>query len=124
MTTAPRPPRKTTPRAATKTAEEPTATPDVTINLDTLERETGPRPPFTFLHQGKVYGLVDPDEMDWQDLLIASRNPTYMFAKGLTADSDGFFATQMPTWKMNALQAKYLEHFGLPTPGERNALPR
>jgi hypothetical protein len=99
----------------------------ITINLDDLERDPAEvKEPFIFLHNGEWYQIMDPSEIDWQDLLIADRNPAYLFAKGL-ADKDKreqFFAEPMRGWKMEALMKRYRKHFGLPDPGDPDALPR
>lgn len=117
-------PRKTTPRKAPRAKAPETL--DVTINLDTLEREPGDTPaePFSFLHDGRRYELLAPDEMDWQDLLLADNNPAMLFAKGLVGDKGVFFTTPMSAWKMKALMRLYRRHFGLPEPGDLAALSR
>jgi hypothetical protein len=90
--------------------------PDVVLDLDTLERENPPAQ-FYFRHDGHRYLLVDPQEVDWQDLIIAIGN-TYRFFQIVVPadDQDQFFHTKMPSWKMKALMERYQQHYGLPDP--------
>lgn len=125
MATTRKPTKTTRSAKTTPEVEQPKAVAaDVTLDLDTLERE-GAKPPFTFRHNGKRYLLADPQELDWQDLFAALGNPVLFVQKIVPADDhDEFFATRMPTWKINALFENYIEHYGLPKPGEAPGLPR
>ncbi len=99
--------------------------PPATINLDTLEREGGVPDPFSFEHHGRRYTLLDPKEVDWQDLISALTNPYVFFKVTLPEeDHDTFFTAKMPSWKLNRLIDKYIEYHGLPSLGESAALPR
>jgi len=98
--------------------------PTVSLNLDTLQREGEPREPFSLVLGGKRYVFGDVQDVDWQQVIAALRNP-YLFFRGIITekDQDEFFAQKMPTWKMNKLMESYLEHYGMPTSGEAPALP-
>jgi hypothetical protein len=97
----------------------------VALDLDSLEREGGPRVPFTFAHEGQTYTLVDPQEIDWQELLMGMRNPALFMRYALSEeDQRKFLSAKVPSWKMNILMEKYQEHYGLPNLGELNALLR
>jgi hypothetical protein len=90
----------------------------VALNLDDLEREGGSPQPFDFQLAGKRFILSDPQEIDWQDLMSAMSNPTMFFRMVLPADSHAeFFATKIPSWKMNQLMGAYQRHYKLPTQG-------
>lgn len=109
----------------TPASDAPTIKPSSALNLDTLEREGGTKPPFEFTLRGQDYVLSDPQDVDWQDLLVAMNNPIAFFRYVLPeVDQTSFFAGKLETWKLNVLMSKYQEHFGLPSPGEAGGLPR
>lgn len=95
----------------------------VALDLDALEREGAVAEPFTFQHLDHVYTMIDPQEIDWQDLLSGLRNPGLFvrYAMGLE-DQKKFFGEKVPAWKMNKLMEAYQTHFGLPDLGNANAL--
>lgn len=104
---------------------ETAAAPKAALNLDTLEREGGTPPVFDFIHGGRRWILSDPQEVDWQKLILAMSNPVRFLQMVLPPeDHNEFFTVAMPTWKMNALMDKYLQHYGLPGVGEAQGLPR
>lgn len=89
---------------------------DVVLDLDALERENAPAP-FTFRHDGRRYLLRDPQDIDWQELMLAIDNSFQFFRSVLPADDQQqFFAAKMPSWKMKALMERYQQHYGLPDP--------
>ncbi len=100
-----------------------TPTSKVSLDLDALEREGEAAGPFTFQHDGRSYTMLDPQDIDWQDLLAGFRNPALFirFAMPLSDQKD-FFGKRVPAWKMNKLMQAYQEHFGLPDLGNLNAL--
>lgn len=101
----------------------PQVEPDVALDLDSMEREN-PKAPFTFRHGGKRFMMSDPQEIDWQKLLVALRDPVYFMSLALPADDrDDFFSMDMPGWKMNRLVEEYSKHYGLPSPGEAAGSP-
>lgn len=95
----------------------------VSFDLDALEREGVVAEPFTFQYDGEQYRMLDPQEVDWQDLLSGLRNPALFvrFAMPLDQQKD-FFAKRVPAWKMNRLMKAYQEHYGIPDLGNANAL--
>lgn len=97
--------------------------PATVLDLDTLEREGGSKPPFVFQHNGKRYLLSDPQDVDWQKLIDAMASPFAFFRNVLPADDQReFFASPMASWKMNALMEAYMKHYGLNL-GEAGASP-
>lgn len=100
-----------------------TKTGNVAMDLDALEREGEIPGPFTFQHGGKTFQMLDPQDIDWQDLLAALRNPALFirFAMPLTDQKD-FFGQRLAAWKMNKLMEAYVAHFGLPDLGNASAL--
>lgn len=97
-------------------ADDAATAPDVVLDLDTLERENAPAA-FTFRHNGRRYMLRDPQDIDWQELMLAIDNSYQFFRSVLPADDQkDFFAAPMPSWKMKALMERYQLHYGLPDP--------
>ena len=89
--------------------------PDV-LDLDNLQRPTDMPAPLSFIHAGKKYMLNGPQDMDWQEVLVGSRNPALFIRYALgNEDQDEFLTSKMPSWKMEALMARYQKHFKLPT---------
>lgn len=92
------------------------------LNLDALEREGRPEP-FAFIHNNRQYILADPQDQDWQQLLVVVSNPLLFLRLVLEEkDRDSFFEDSMPAWKLNALTKAYRQHYGLPELGEANGL--
>lgn len=97
----------------------PSQRPNAALDLDSLEREGGTPPIFDFIHNGRRYILSDPQEVDWQALIMAMSNPVRFLQMIIPPeDHEAFFSTPLPTWKMNALMDRYMKHYGLPAPGE------
>lgn len=97
--------------------------PAVTLDLDGLEREGAVLEPFTFQFDGETFQMLDPQEIDWQNLLSGLRNPALFLRFAMpVAEQSKFFAKQVPAWKMNKLMEAYQNHFGIPDLGNANAL--
>ncbi len=97
--------------------------PDLTLNLDALEREGEVPGPFTFQADGDTYQMLDPKEVDWQDLLAGMRNPALFVRFAMPVEQQKkFFALRIPGWKMNALMQAYQDHFDIPDLGNAYAL--
>ncbi len=93
------------------------------FDMDALEREGEVPEAFTFQYEGDTYTMLDPQEIDWQNLLSGLRNPALFvrFAMPLK-EQQRFFAKQVPSWKMNKLMQAYQDHYGLPDLGNASAL--
>lgn len=89
------------------------------IDLDSLEREGGSPTPFKFKMktsdgEQKTFILSDPQEIDWQNLVLAMRDPLLFLRLVLPPDDHtAFFGTPMPSWRLNKLMEKYQQHYGL-----------
>lgn len=95
------------------------------LNLDTLVREGGQPTVFDFMHHGKRYLLSDPQEVDWQKLILAMSNPVRFIQMVLPPeDHQEFFSQPLSGWKMNALMDSYMKHYGLPSVGDLPVMPR
>ena len=108
-----------------RTSDKP---PAVSLNLDALEREGGTPEPFVVVINRHPYRFSDPQELDWQDILALAEQAnqvTSMAAQVLAVlpeqDRARFKAEKIPAWKLEALFKGYLEHYGLPVPGESDA---
>jgi hypothetical protein len=89
-------------------------------NLDTYERER-PGKPFWFRHEGQYFHMMDPEDVDFQDIIIGQENPRLMLHVLIDAQQrDAFFSLRMPMGKMNKLINDYTRHFGLTDLGELN----
>jgi hypothetical protein len=97
--------------------------PPAALNLDLLEREGTVPTPFEFIHNGRNYVMVDPKEMDWQELLLAQRTPALFFRLAIQeSDRVHFLTGKMSAWKLGVLMTRYREHYGIPDQGELSAL--
>jgi hypothetical protein len=96
----------------------------VVFDLDAIEREGVVAEPFRFQYEGEQYEMLDPQEIDWQNLLSGLRNPALFvrFAMPLS-EQKRFFSKTIPAWKMNHLMEAYQKHYGIPDLGNANALP-
>lgn len=87
-------------------------------NLDTYENEK-PAEPFWFQHEGEYFRLVDPEDVDFQDILVGQENPRLMLHVLLEEGHRGrFFAKRLPIGKMKKLIMDYTKHFGMTDLGE------
>lgn len=90
----------------------------ISSNLDTYERER-PEDPFWFQHENEFFHMMDPEDVDFQDILIGQENPRLMMHVLLNeGHRDRFFAKRLPMGKMKKLIADYSKHFGLTDLGE------
>lgn len=93
------------------------------FDLDALEREGAVAEPFTFQYEGEQFQMLDPQDIDWQNLLSGLRNPALFVRFAMPVDEQKrFFSKQVPAWKMNRLMGAYQEHYGIPDLGNANAL--
>lgn len=98
--------------------------PDISINLDSLQREVPDRKPFSVVVNGKRFVFRDIEDMDWKIVSLADQNPLLFISSGVEGDEnrEEFSELQFPLWKMRELIKAYRKHFGLPDPGESGAL--
>lgn len=93
------------------------------FDLDALEREGAVAEAFTFQYEGEQFEMLDPQDIDWQNLLSGLRNPALFIRFAMPLETQKrFFAKQVPAWKMNKLMTAYQEHYGIPDLGNANAL--
>jgi hypothetical protein len=90
------------------------------FNLDELENEKTSEP-FVFEFGGDVFELLDPKDIDWQDLLVIQENPRLTLHVIMPEDQRAqFLEKKLPMRKFEVLLNRWQQHFGLPTPGEDN----
>jgi len=96
----------------------------VTFDLDALEREGAVAEPFRFQFEGEQFEMLDPQDIDWQNLLSGLRNPALFIRFAMPLETQKkFFSKTVPAWKMNRLMEAYQKHYGIPDLGNANALP-
>lgn len=92
--------------------------PKVSLNLDSLERENRAEP-FSVVIGGKRYVLLDVQDTDYRALLGGLRaaqtgRPEVLMALIVPAkDIEAFDANSLPTYKLQALIAAYMKHYGV-----------
>jgi hypothetical protein len=94
---------------------------DVTINLDTLEREHGPAAPFVAYLGGKRLVFEDPQEIPWQDLLHLDDPEEFARLCLPEGQREHFLKHKVEAWKMNALMRGFKEHYGMGSLGNDDA---
>jgi hypothetical protein len=96
----------------------------VSLDLDLLEAEGHQVEPFTVRVGGQEFTFHNPREIDWQDILLAMRNPL-MFVKYALGEEQyaPFLAQRIPEWKMERLVSEFFKHYGMPSLPELSALP-
>jgi hypothetical protein len=96
----------------------------VTLDLDVLDAEQprDDRPdPFSIRLQGQEFIFEDPEELDWQDLIVGQDNPRLMLHVILGNDDQRtrFFALKdVKVRHMRTITAGYQKHYGLGSEGE------
>lgn len=108
----------------------------LSTNLDTYEREK-PDEPFWFQHGGAFFNLLDPEDVDFDDIIIVQENPRLMMHILLNPEQRGAYfdvikgqpgneaagvpevkAVPMKVGKMKKLVGDYTQHYGLTDLGE------
>lgn len=86
----------------------------VTFDLDAQERpENEVKPPFVAALGGRKITMVDPEELDWRDLITLSE-PTDFLRVAISAEDRAFLTKQnIPGWKFTRLLEAYYTHYDL-----------
>ena len=86
---------------------------NVSINLDTLEREGGEPEPFVFVLGGDRFVCADIEGEDWKALMdISEDDPKETFTLLLGKDYEKFAKHKLPLWKLKALMKAWRDHTG------------
>ncbi|HET7388425.1 MAG TPA: hypothetical protein VFJ19_17365 [Nocardioidaceae bacterium] len=92
---------------------------EVSLDLDTLEKESDPGP-FTFRAGGERFEVRDVRDVDWQDLLTVDLGIESLRA-ALGDDWKRFEKVRLSGWKLDKLIAGFMRHYGLGNSGEGDA---
>lgn len=113
-----------TPQAELMQPSEIKANQKVLFVLDALEREKVAEP-FIFEYQGEIFELLDPKDIDWQDLMIGQEQPRLMLHVIMAEDQRArFLEKKLPMWLLEELLTRWQQHFGLPDSGEGDGSAR
>lgn len=98
--------------------------PKALFKLDDLENDRTSEP-FIFEYQETTFELLDPKDIDWQDLMVAQENPRLMIHVIMPeAQRPIFLEKKLPMRKLEALLTRWQQHFGLPSAGEAKGSAR
>lgn len=86
---------------------------NVVLDLDAVERDEDDRPPFVVSIAGREITMVDPDTVDWRDL-ITMTDPTDFLRIAMSAEDRRYLSEQsIPGWKFGKLLEAYYAHYDL-----------
>ncbi len=84
---------------------------DVSINLDTLDREGDDSTPFVVVLGGERFVFADLDDEDWQTVADIDENDPREALRLLLGNRYAAFAEhKLPLWKLRALLDAWREH--------------
>ncbi len=100
----------------------------LSTNLDTYEKEK-PGQPFWFQHGNAFFHLLDPDDVDFEDVVVVQEHPRLMMhilldPEQRSAWSDATKETPLTVGKMKQLIKEYTRHHGLTDLGELSGSAR
>lgn len=104
--------------------------PTALFKLDDIEREAASEkedlPPFTVEGtDGEVYTLIDPQDADWQDILVAQENPRLLVHVLMPEEQrEKFLAQKMSLRVLTKILSKWQSYYSLTTPGEAGGSAR
>lgn len=86
---------------------------DVDFDLDTVERprEEQVEHPFRTNVNGTVITMLDPSDLDWQDLLSIDTPSGFLQYAINTEDRTYLRKQKIPGWKFNLLMEAYMAHY-------------
>lgn len=84
------------------------------LDLDAAERPADEvKEPYTFTIAGREITMIDPGELDWQDLLFIT-NPMDFLRYALSSEDRDFLLDQkVPGWKFGLLMEGFYKHYDL-----------
>lgn len=88
--------------------------PSVSLDLDLLERPPEDEStPFVVNINGRKITMVDPDTLDWRDLITMS-DPTDFIRIAMSSEDRQYLVKQaIPGWKFSRLLESYYLHYDL-----------
>ena len=104
-------------------SESPVDTPPLDLDLDSVEREyprtkVAPKP-YIVKWAGKVIQMIDPAELDWQDVIDVDDGPSLLKVAIRDEDKEHVETAPLPAWKLQLVFEGYMKHFGLGEPGKQ-----
>lgn len=82
------------------------------IDLDTLERKDR-KPPFKAKIGDRVIEMIDPQEIDWRDLL-QMQDPREFLRLALSEEDRSYLSSlELPGWKFGQLMEAFYRHYDL-----------
>lgn len=101
-------------------ASPSSAASNVQINLNSIERDDAAAglQAFEFQLGDRAIILIDPQELDWFDIIEASSNPAILIERALSDDDRKYFYSQkVAAWKVGKLAEAYMTYYGLEPQG-------
>lgn len=87
---------------------------EVDLDLDTVEKdEKDVKPPYRTRVAGRILTFGNPEDVDWQDLLLI-QSPVDLLQFVLNTEDLRFLREQhLPGWKLGKLMNGFSEHYDL-----------
>lgn len=94
----------------------------IDFNLETVEREKTYTPfkafiPATDGTEGRTITMVDPADLDWQDLLDVDQPQKFLRYCITDEDKDWLLEQKIKGWQFAKLIEAYQKHYGIGSPG-------
>jgi len=83
----------------------------VVFDLDAETRDE--IPPFVAQVGGRSITMIDPETMDWQDVMDIDSPLDFLRYCVTGEDREFIFGLKMPAWRLGRLMENYQKHYGL-----------
>jgi hypothetical protein len=95
----------------------------VSLDLDTLSKfdviDDAVEEEFTIRLKGHVFSMIDPRDIDWQDVFQSLRNPVMFMRYAMPADQqDLFYSLRMPAWQLGVVMERWHKHYKMADPSD------
>lgn len=96
---------------------------EISINLETIEREKTYKPFSAFIpatkagEEGRKITMTDPAELDWQDLLEVDQPQKFLRYCISDEDKEWLLEQKIKGWQFAKLIEAYMKHYGLGSQG-------
>ena len=95
----------------TKPIDEPT---NLALDLDAEERRPADvKEPFKVKVAGRVITFIDPEELDWQDLLDINKPTDWLHYSLSREDRQHLYEQRLPGWKLNKLIEAFMAWYNI-----------
>ena len=119
---------KPAPAPAAATEPTPASEPDaagvaVSLDLDTLNKfdviDDAVEEEFTIRLKGHVFSMIDPRDIDWQDVFQSLRNPVMFMRYAMPQEQqDLFYSLGMPAWQLGVVMERWHKHYKMADPSD------